>query len=104
MKKACIFALVPVLTCCILAGCRGRNQPMETTRPTAAPTVAPTEMPTVMPETEETRPTTSNTQPRETVDDGNGPVEGTGNETGVPAGTESTGVESRSGGSMTGRK
>ena len=106
MKKVSILFLVPVLACCILAGCRDRNQPMETTRPDTAPTVAPTVMPTVIPETEQTRPTTANTQPTETVDNGNGPMNGTdsGEETGIPVGTESTGPESRSGGVMNGRK
>ena len=40
------------------------------------------------------------------VDNGNGPMNGTdsGEETGSPAGTESTGTEGRSGGVMNGRK
>ena len=75
MKKICITALTLVLTASLLTGCRNRTQPMETTRPTAAPTTQATTAQT----TEATRATTEATMPSETVDHGNGPLDGTGN-------------------------
>ena len=91
MKKALIPALALVLTVCLLTGCRDRNMPMETTRPTTAPTT----MPTIRPEKETTRPTETETAPRETVDHGNGPVDGT-DSTDTPAGTSGTTEETGS--------
>ena len=75
MKKICITALTLVLTASLLTGCRNRTQPMETTRPTAAPTTQATTAQT----TEATKATTEATMPSETVDHGNGPLDGTGN-------------------------
>ena len=91
MKKALIPALALVLTVCLLTGCRDRNMPMETTRPTTAPTT----MPTIRPEKETTRPTETETEPSETVDHGNGPVDGT-DSTDTPAGTSGTTEETGS--------
>ena len=91
MKKALIPALALVLTVCLLTGCRDRNMPMETTRPTTAPTI----MPTIRPEQETTRPTAAETEPSETVDHGNGPVDGT-DSTDTPAGTSGTTEETGS--------
>lgn len=91
MKKALIPALALVLTVCLLTGCRDRNMPMETTRPTTAPTT----MPTIRPEKETTRPTETETEPSETVDHGNGPVDGT-DSTDAPAGTSGTTEETGS--------
>lgn len=91
MKKALIPALALVLTVCLLTGCRDRNMPMETTRPTTAPTT----MPTIRPEKETTRPTETEAEPSETVDHGNGPVDGT-DSTDTPAGTSGTTEETGS--------
>lgn len=91
MKKALFPAMALVLTVCLLTGCRNRNMPMETTRPTTAPTV----MPTTQPERETTRPTAAETAPRETVDHGNGPVDGT-DDTDTPSGTSGTTEETGS--------
>ena len=88
MKKFCMIALSLVLTASLFTGCRDRNQPMETTRPTTAPTTHATTVPT----TEATRPTTQptqSTQPSETVDHGNGPLEGMETTEGM-IGTDST--------------
>lgn len=98
MKKICILALTLVLTASALAGCRNRTQPMETTRPTTAPTTQATTVPT----TQATQPTTEATRPSETVDHGNGPLEGTDSTdtTGSTASTDSPVSEGRSIGRM----
>ena len=95
MKKALIPAMALVLTMCLLTGCRDRNMPMETTRPTTAATTAPTIMPTTEPDRETTSPTAAETAPRETVDHGNGPVDGTDG-TDTPAGSSGTTEETGS--------
>ena len=78
MKKISILALSLVLTAALFAGCRNRNQPLETSRPTVAPTTQATTVPT----TEATHPNTQSTEtpvnPSETVDHGNGPIESSG--------------------------
>ena len=76
MKRTLICALCLLLFTSLLTGCRGRKEPMETIRPTTAPTTAPTTMPTVPPTSETTIPTTG-TEPSETMDRGNGPLEST---------------------------
>lgn len=95
MKKISVLACVLVLTATLFTACRGKNKPMETTKPTTAPTTQATTMPT----TEATQPSTAATQPRETTDHGNGPVDGT-NGTDSTGTTDST-VEGRSVGPRT---
>ncbi len=69
MKKICILGLCLVLVASLFVGCRSNKQPMETTRPTTAPTTMPTR--------ETTAPTQQTTAPTETIDNGNGPLDGT---------------------------
>lgn len=89
MKKISILALTLVLTAALFAGCRNRNQPMEPSKPSTTPTTQETTVPTTAP----TQPTVTDTMPSETVDHGNGPIEGTEDRNGT-TGTEST-VEGR---------
>ena len=70
MKKYSILFLSLVLTAGLFAGCRSRKPDMT---PTSLPTVAPTTMPTTAPTTAPTVPSTAATEPRETIDHGNGP-------------------------------
>ena len=75
MKKYATFVLVLVLTAALFAGCGCTNQdPGRNTVPTTIPTTAATEttQATTMPVTPSTEPST---QP--TIDNGNGPLEGT---------------------------
>lgn len=64
MKKASIFALVFVLTACLLAACRRTDMnPMDGTAHSSAPTVT-TPIPTqTVPETTAPHPTTEHTTP-----------------------------------------
>ena len=96
MKKYSMLVLVLVLTATVFTGCR-RNRQDNTSAPTVMPTTAVTTTPTQMP-TQATRPTTQPTEsmevsePSETIDNGNGPAESTGNQE----------ESARSGGGMTG--
>lgn len=84
MKKVFFLGLSLLLCASLLAGCRGNREPMDTTGATMAPTMAPTTVPATMPTTapsETTLPTTG-TMPSETIDRGNGPVDGTDSTTG----------------------
>lgn len=102
MKKYCIAVLALVLTCSVLTGCRGRNQPMETTAPTTAPTTQATTVPTA-PATQATQATQS-TQPSETMDRGNAPADdstGSAN-SGAKGGTNNGAVGGNSGNSTRG--
>ena len=89
MKKISILALAMVLTAVLFAGCRGRNHAVTPTVPANTPVTHPTTAPT----TEATHPSTQATEntvhPSETVDHGNGPVNGTEEHNGTTA-TSST--------------
>lgn len=73
MKRISILALTLVLTAALFTGCRNRTQPMEPTKPSTTPTTQATTVPTTV----ATEPTVIDTMPSETVDHGNGPVDGT---------------------------
>lgn len=98
MKKIIAIALTLVLTAALLAGCRNRTQPMETVTPTTTPTVAPEPRPTTAPTTEATRPSTEATETQETVDRGNGPLDGMQNTD--PTGNTNSGDETVEGRSV----
>lgn len=89
MKKACIFALVFVLTACMLAACRrmDSNPTDGTGHSSAAPTVTspiPTE---TAPSTEATRPSTEHTTPGT---DATEHTNGATDDTGMPGTTDTT--------------
>ncbi len=84
MKKLSILALIMVLTAFVFTGCRNNNKPMETTRPAPAPTTQATTAPS-------TQPSTAATQPSETMDNGNGPMDPTNGADGT-VGEDSTGT------------
>lgn len=87
MKKYTILILSLVLTASLFTGCRSKKPDMT---PTSLPTVAPTTMPTTAPTTAPTVPSTAaTTEPKETIDHGNGPRDDMES-------TETTGPESRS--------
>ena len=71
MKKYTLLAAALVLTASLFTGCRNNNKPVETTRPAPMPTTQATTAPTA----QATQPSTAATQPSETVDRGNGPME-----------------------------
>ena len=81
MKRFTLLILCFVLTAMFMTGCGCTKQKMD--EPTSAPTVLPTNeevtkmttVPTTLPTTV---PTTENTQPSETADHGNGPLEDSG--------------------------
>ena len=79
MKKITAIVSIFVLTAAVFTGCRSKNKPMETTRPTMPPVTQETTMPT----TQATQPSTTSTMPTETRDTANGPLDST-------AGTEAT--------------
>ena len=79
MKKITAIVSIFVLTATVFTGCRSKNKPMETTRPTMPPVIQETTVPT----TQATQPSTASTMPSETRDTGNGPLDST-------AGTEAT--------------
>ena len=94
MKKYSILALSLVLTACLFAGCRSKKPDMT---PTSLPTVAPTTQATTAPTTAPTVPSTAaTTEPKETIDHGNGPRD----ESTATDGSEATGGASRSRGAM----
>lgn len=75
MKKYSILVLVLVLTAALLTGCGCTNRDMATvptTLPTTAATTAPTHATTEATTEYTTVPTT---ETRETIDNGNGPLE-----------------------------
>lgn len=87
MKRYGIFALVLVLTSALLLGCGCTGRDMESTsQPSILPTneeVRPTTEATTQPTTEMTTiPTTDATEPSQTIDHGNGPLETSGETTG----------------------
>ena len=80
MKIYSLLIVCLTLTAMLLTGCGCSNipaEPMPTTRPVTAPTTRPGTDPTTQPATRETmRPTMepTMTQPRATIEDGNGPA------------------------------
>lgn len=72
MKKYTILALCLVLTASLFVGCRSKKPDMT---PTSLPTVAPTTQATTTPTTAPTTApsTAATTEPKETIDHGNGP-------------------------------
>lgn len=79
MKKYTILALVLVLTACLFAGCRSKQNDMTpTSMPTILPTTEMTTAPTSAPTQASTAPSTAATEPSETIDHGNGPRDETG--------------------------
>lgn len=96
MKKLCLWIPALLLVAAVCGGCRGRGNVPETTPPssntgTSAPTSEPTRG-TTPPSSLETENTTP------TVDNGNGPLDGTG-ETGGNSNGEGSGENGTNGGS-----
>lgn len=110
MKKYVCLTLSLVLTAALLVGCGCTNRNMDnTSEPTVLPTneeIWDTSEPTTRATTEATLPSASGTEPSETVDNGNGPLEDaiTGT-TGSTESTDATGsADSRSRSAMPGMR